>query len=222
MKKIEIRQTADGSNTLYLPDLNETYHSSHGAVQEAMHVFIQHGLMFLGQEKKTISVFEMGFGTGLNALLTAQWAQNQQRMIEYIGVELHPIRAEIWEQMDYVQEKSANQLYGEIMSAEWGTNQKITPYFHLKKIEQDIHQLKVNEQVDLIYFDAFGPRAQAEMWDMPVLTKMHALLKPGGIFVTYCAQGQMKRNLRSLGFQLESLPGPPGKREMTKATKDLI
>jgi tRNA U34 5-methylaminomethyl-2-thiouridine-forming methyltransferase MnmC len=222
MKKIEIRQTADGSNTLYLADLNETYHSSHGAVQEAMHVFIQHGITFLGQDKKTISVFEMGFGTGLNALLTAQWAQNQQRMIEYIGVELHPIPEEIWEQMDYVQERSANEMYAKIMSAEWETNHEINPYFQLKKIQIDIHQLQVNKQVDLIYFDAFGPRAQAEMWEMPVLTKMHEQLKPGGIFVTYCAQGQMKRNLRSLGFHLESLPGPPGKREMTRATKELI
>jgi tRNA U34 5-methylaminomethyl-2-thiouridine-forming methyltransferase MnmC len=219
MKKIEIRQTADGSNTLYLPDLDETYHSSHGAVQEAMHVFIQHGLSFLGKDKKTISVFEMGFGTGLNALLTAQWAQSHQRLIQYIGVELHPIPEEIWSEMDFVQEKSTIEMYAKIMSVEWETIQEIHSSFQLKKIKQDIHQLKVEEQVDLIYFDAFGPRAQAEMWEMPVLTKMSALLKPGGIFVTYCAQGQMKRNLKSLGFHLESLPGPPGKREMTRATK---
>ncbi len=219
MRKIEIRQTADGSNTLYLPDLDETYHSSHGAVQEAMHVFIHHGLTFLGQDKKMISVFEMGFGTGLNALLTAEWAQNHKRTIQYFGVELHPIPEEIWIEMDYVQEKSAIELYSKIMSVEWGANQEITPNFHLRKIEQDIHQLQIDEQVDLIYFDAFGPRAQAEMWELPVLNKMNELLKPGGIFVTYCAQGQMKRNLKSLGFQLESLPGPPGKREMTRAIK---
>lgn len=219
MRKIEIRQTADGSNTLYLPDLDETYHSSHGAVQEAMHVFIHHGLTFLGQDKKMISIFEMGFGTGLNALLTAQWAQNHQRLIQYIGVELHPIPEETWREMDYVQEKSAIELYAKIMSAEWGTRQEINPSFHLRKIEYDIQHLQVDEQVDLIYFDAFGPRAQADMWEMPVLTKMNKLLKPGGIFVTYCAQGQMKRNLKSLGFQLESLPGPPGKREMTRAIK---
>jgi tRNA U34 5-methylaminomethyl-2-thiouridine-forming methyltransferase MnmC len=222
MKKIEIRQTADGSNTLYLPELDETYHSSHGAIQEAIHVFIEHGLTFLGQDKKTISIFEMGFGTGLNALLSADWAHNHNRLIQYIGVELHPISEEIWSEMNYVHEKSAIELYAEIMSAEWGTFQEIHSCFHLKKIERDILQLQMDEQVDLIYFDAFGPRAQAEMWEMPVLTKMNEILKPGGIFVTYCAQGQMKRNLRSLGFQLESLPGPPGKREMTRATKKLI
>lgn len=105
MKKIEIRQTADGSNTLYLPELDETYHSSHGAVQEAMHVFIEHGLTFVGQEKKSISVFEMGFGTGLNALLTAQWSEQHSCSIRYIGIELHPISEDIWGQMDYVQEE---------------------------------------------------------------------------------------------------------------------
>jgi len=152
-------------------------------------------------------------------LLTAQWGEKHQKKIQYIGVELHPIPEEIWGQMEYVQEKPAIELYEKIMSAEWEAKQEINPSFHLRKIKQDIYELQMSEQVDLIYFDAFGPRAQAEMWEMPVLTKMNALLKPGGIFVTYCAQGQLKRNLRSLGFQLESLPGPPGKREMTRATK---
>jgi len=219
MNKIEIRKTADGSNTLYLPELDETYHSNHGAVQEALHVFIQHGLTFVAQDKKSISVFEMGFGTGLNALLTAQWGQKHQRKIQYIGVELHPISEQIWRQMDYVQEKSACEVYSDIMSADWEDYREISSYFQLKKIEKDILQLELKEPVDLIYFDAFGPRAQSEMWDIPVLTKMYELLKPGGVFVTYCAQGQMKRNLKSLGFALTELPGPPGKRVMTRAIK---
>lgn len=219
MKNIEIRQTADGSKTLYLPELDETYHSSHGAMQEAMHVFIQHGLAFIGQEKKSISVFEMGFGTGLNALLTAQWAEQHSCSIRYIGIELHPIPKDIWQQMDYVQEVLERERYSNIMAAEWGEYQVIEPNFQLKKVEEDILGLQLVEQVDLIYFDAFGPRAQSEMWDLPVLTKMYERLNPGGVFVTYCAQGQMKRNLKSLGFSLESLPGPPGKREMTRAIK---
>lgn len=119
MKNIEIRQTADGSKTLYLPELDETYHSSHGAMQEAMHVFIQHGLAFIGQEKKSISVFEMGFGTGLNALLTAQWAEQHSCSIRYIGIELHPIPKDIWQQMDYVQEVLERERYSKIMAAEW-------------------------------------------------------------------------------------------------------
>ena len=219
MENIEIRQTADGSKTLYLPGLDETYHSSHGAIQEAMHVFIQHGLAFIGQEKKSISVFEMGFGTGLNALLTAQWAAQHSCSIRYIGIELHPIPKDIWQQMDYVQEVLERERYSNIMAAEWGEYQVIEPNFQLKKVEEDILGLQLVEQVDLIYFDAFGPRAQSEMWDLPVLTKMYERLNPGGVFVTYCAQGQMKRNLKSLGFSLESLPGPPGKREMTRAMK---
>ena len=222
MKKIEIRQTADGSNTLYLPELDETYHSSHGAVQEAMHVFIEHGLTFVGQEKKSISVFEMGFGTGLNALLSAKWSEQHSCSLRYIGIELHPISEDIWGQMDYVQEEVEREMYTKIMSAAWGDYQEIHPGFQLKKIKEDVLALQLSEKVDLIYFDAFGPRAQSEMWELPVLTKMYELLHPGGVFVTYCAQGQMKRNLTALGFTLESLPGPPGKREMTRAIKKLI
>lgn len=217
MTQLEVRQTSDGSKTLYLPDLDETYHSSHGAIQEAMHVFIEHGLKFTSPKTKELTIFEMGFGTGLNAFLTAQWAQKNHQEIRYIGIELHPIPEEIWKQMDYVQDEV--EMYSKIMSAEWGHFHEIHPDFHLKKIEQNILQLQTAEKVDLIYFDAFGPRAQSEMWELPVLTKMHELLNPGGVFVTYCAQGQMKRNLKSLGFSLESLPGPPGKREMTRARK---
>jgi tRNA U34 5-methylaminomethyl-2-thiouridine-forming methyltransferase MnmC len=219
MENIEIRQTADGSNTLYLPELGETYHSSHGALQEAKHVFIEHGLAYVSQQIESMTIFEMGFGTGLNALLTAQWAEKYQRKIEYIGIELNPIPEEIWRQMHYAQGKSESERYAKIMSEVWGSYQEINPYFLLKKIENDIHQYRITEKVDLVYYDAFGPRAQVEMWDIPVLTKMYELLKPGGVFVTYCAQGQMKRNLKSLGFVLTELPGPPGKREMTRATK---
>lgn len=220
MKDIEIRLTNDGSKTLYLPELDETYHSSHGAIQEAKHVFIEHGLTYvheLGMEK--IRIFEMGFGTGLNAMLTAQWAMEKQQYMEYVGIELHPVSEEIWQQMDYVQTSVELALYEKMMSSEWDSFVEIHPHFQLKKMAHNVQQLKVDDQFDLIYFDAFGPRAQAEMWELSILTKMHGILKRGGVFVTYCAQGQMKRHLKSLGFELESLPGPPGKREMTRAKK---
>jgi tRNA U34 5-methylaminomethyl-2-thiouridine-forming methyltransferase MnmC len=219
MENPEVRLTADGSKTLYLPHLDETYHSSHGAIQESVHVFIEHGLTYVSQQTESITVFEMGFGTGLNALLTALWAQKHQRTIQYIGVELHPISEDLWRQMEFVQVETEIDLYTKIMSSEWEEFQEINPYFELKKIEKDVLQLELQEQVDLIYYDAFGPRAQSEMWEIPVLTKMYELLKPGGVFVTYCAQGQMKRNLKALGFELSELPGPPGKRVMTRATK---
>jgi tRNA U34 5-methylaminomethyl-2-thiouridine-forming methyltransferase MnmC len=219
MENPEVRLTADGSKTLYLPHLDETYHSSHGAIQESVHVFIEHGLTYISQQTESITVFEMGLGTGLNALLTALWAQKHQRTVQYIGVELHPISEDLWRQMEFVQVKSEIDLYTKIMSSEWEEFQEINPYFELKKIEKDVLQLELQEHVDLVYYDAFGPRAQSEMWEIPVLTKMHELLKPGGVFVTYCAQGQMKRNLKTLGFELTELPGPPGKRVMTRATK---
>jgi len=219
MENPEVRLTADGSKTLYLPHLDETYHSSHGAIQESVHVFIEHGLTYISQQTESITVFEMGFGTGLNALLTALWAQKHQRTVKYIGVELHPISEDLWRQMEFVQVKSEIDLYTKIMSSEWEEFQEINPYFELKKIEKDVLQLELQEQVDLVYYDAFGPRAQSEMWEIPVLTKMHELLKQRGVFVTYCAQGQMKRNLKMLGFELSELPGPPGKRVMTRATK---
>jgi tRNA U34 5-methylaminomethyl-2-thiouridine-forming methyltransferase MnmC len=219
MENPEVRLTADGSKTLYLPHLDETYHSSHGAIQESVHVFIEHGLTYVSRQTESITVFEMGFGTGLNALLSALWAQKHQRTIQYIGVELHPISEDFWRQMEFVQVETEIDLYTKIMSSECEEFQEINPYFELKKIEKDVLQLELQEQVDLIYYDAFGPRAQSEMWEIPVLTKMYELLKPGGVFVTYCAQGQMKRNLKALGFELTELPGPPGKRVMTRATK---
>ncbi len=222
MENPEIRLTADGSKTLYLPHLDETYHSSHGAIQEAVHVFIEHGLTYVSQQTESMIIFEMGFGTGLNALLTALWAQRHQRMIHYIGIEHYPIEEDLWRQMEFVQVESEIALYAKIMSSEWGDYQEMNPHFQLRKIEKDVLQLERQEQVDLVYYDAFGPRAQSEMWEIPVLTKMYELLKPGGVFVTYCAQGQMKRNLKLLGFELTELPGPPGKRVMTRATKKLM
>ena len=219
MKELEVRQTRDGSKTLYLPELDETYHSSHGAKQEALHVFIRHGLENMPATLEPLKVFEMGFGTGLNAFLTADWALAQKRNIQYAGIELHPIPEKIWQQMDYAKSEFESEMYVKIMQSAWGKFEEIHPYFQLAKIEQDIQAFHSIEQVDLIYYDAFGPRAQAEMWDLPILTIMHDMLRSGGVFVTYCAQGQMKRNLKSLGFALESLPGPPGKREMTRAIK---
>lgn len=220
MKEIEIRKTSDGSKTLYLPSLDETYHSSHGAVQEAKHVFIEHGLKHVAQlGNNRIRIFEMGFGTGLNALLTAQWAEENQHSIDYVGIELHPVAEGIWRQMDYMTSVDGVTTYERIMSCDWQSEQVINPFFNLTKCNEDIQRLNLESPFDLIYFDAFGPRAQREMWDLPVLTKMHGLLKVNGVFVTYCAQGQMKRNLKSLGFELTALPGPPGKREMTRAKK---
>lgn len=225
--KIEILKTADGSPTLYLPELDETYHSRHGSVQEARHVFIQHGLNFVIEEQKkeesgdsTIYLLEVGFGTGLNALLTLQEAiQNPALHIAYTSYETHPIAESIWSQLNYINEPIASESYTALMQAPWNQNTPLHSSFEILKIDKAIQALEAKEQFDLIYFDAFGPRAQAEMWDVSVFELLHRALKPNGVLVTYCAMGQFKRDLKSLGFVVERLPGPPGKREMTRAIK---
>lgn len=221
--KREIITTADGSRSIRIPEMDETYHSSHGAVQEAKHVFIENGLNAL-TSLTSIRIFEMGFGTGLNALLTLEAAEQQKKYIHYIGLEAFPVALEMALQMDYEQFVSIeNQhFFTSIHTSEWNSDQSITPFFTLKKIEEKMESfIPQKSSIDLIYFDAFGPRAQSDLWELSVLEKMEELLATGGVFVTYCAKGQLKRDLKSLDLRVESLPGPPGKREMTRAWKDL-
>lgn len=212
--------TEDGSNTIYIPELNETYHSSHGAIQEAIHVFIEHGLK--NDSSNDLHVFEMGFGTGLNALLTGIEASNNQQRIHYTGIEAYPVAKELALQMDYCS-KLGNQhqaLFEQLHSTNWNEIIPLNEWFTFEKIHQKIEDYAIKENsVDIIYYDAFGPRAQGEMWHPSILKKMYNLLRPNGFLVTYCAKGQVKRDLKSLGFELEALPGPPGKREMTRAWK---
>lgn len=215
-----IIETADGSKTIYLADLDETYHSSHGALQEARHVFIQHGFHFV--EGDELVVFEMGFGTGLNALLTRKEAEETGRAIHYLGIEAYPVEEAIWKEMDYPDLLGENWqgAYQELHTATWGQAVPLSETFTLHKLHEKIEVYEPQpEQVDLIYFDAFGPRAQGDMWTPSVLEKMYRMLRPGGVLVTYCAMGQFKRDLKALGFHVEALPGPPGKREMTRAIK---
>jgi tRNA U34 5-methylaminomethyl-2-thiouridine-forming methyltransferase MnmC len=165
----------------------------------------------------------MGFGTGLNALLSAQEAIHLKKHIHYIGIEAFPVAAEMALSMNYEKFVTADveAVFSALHLTEWENKQHISPFFTIEKIQQKIEDYSPKlTSVDLVYFDAFGPRAQAEMWDLNVLAKMADILVPGGLFVTYCAKGQLKRDLKSLGFTVESLPGPPGKREMTRAWKN--
>lgn len=217
----KIIQTADGSKTVYVSALDETYHSSHGALQEAEHVFIRNGLHFLSQEAP-VRIFEMGFGTGLNALLALRESLNAQMKIEYTGIEAYPVESEIWQSMEYASaiDPGLQETYNRMHTAPWNERIELTADFALRKMHSKMEDYAVEEgSQDLVFYDAFGPRAQGEMWMLPVLEKMHRLLRSGGVLVTYCAMGQFKRNLKSLGFLVESLPGPPGKREMTRAVK---
>ncbi len=219
---MEIKKTADGSKTIYLPDLNENYHSFHGAIQEANHVFIQHGLEKYSSRNE-ISIFELGFGTGLNALLTNIWAEKNQVKIQYRSIEAFPVPVEICKQMEYPVhlDSMSLELYSRLLESEWEKYVSISEYFSICKVKNTIQDWSNDQKFDLIFFDAFGPRAQPEIWELPILKKMYDYLLDNGLLVTYCAQGQFRRNLKSLGFTVCSLPGPPGKREMTSAQKKI-
>ena len=216
----EIRVTGDGSKTIFLPELNETYHSSNGAVQESCHIFLQNGLE-LAEKGEVIRILEVGFGTGLNALLSAMWAEKNNQSIHYTGIESKPLPPELCFQLDYprIIGQISEKIYDELIRCDWEMDNQLSTHFSIQKREMKIQDFVALEPIDLIYFDAFGPRVQAEMWDITILEKMFQSLKVGGALVTYCAQGQFKRDLKAVGFSLESLPGPPGKREMTRATK---
>lgn len=222
--KREIIVTGDGSKTIHMPDWNENYHSSHGALQEANHVFLRNGLDAF-RDQEVIQVLEVGFGTGLNAALTLQETERNPFSVVYHGLEAFPVSAEELSALEYhtlLDNAEMQELYKQMHVVEWNVLQAITPGFSLLKIHRKLEDMMWEpEQFDLIYFDAFGPRTQAEMWQLSNFQRLFTALKPGGALVTYCAQGQVKRNLKAAGFTIEPLPGPPGKREMTRAWKNV-
>jgi tRNA U34 5-methylaminomethyl-2-thiouridine-forming methyltransferase MnmC len=219
---IEVRITADGSTTLYRKDIDETYHSHHGALQEARHVFIKEGLC-KKLDLTQIKILEVGLGTGLNALLTYLFALDNGLTIEYHGLEVFPLDAEILNQVNYNQiipDSRTTEAFKLLHSHAWNQKFQWAPNFEMLKIHEKLQDFDAEiDTYDIIYFDAFGPRAQEEMWDFSNLEKLHQALNSNGILVTYCAKGSFKRNLKALGFVLENVPGPPGKREMTRAIK---
>lgn len=217
---MKLKITSDGSHTLFVENLNETYHSTHGAIQEAKHVFLKNGIHTI--DKKKISVLEIGFGTGLNTILTFQYAENNNKEIHYSTIETNPLENEIIEKLNYVSELKQNVLktpFQKIHQSDWEKESKISPNFTLIKINKKIQDFESNQKFDIIYYDAFGPTAQPEMWTKEIFKKLYSLLNDNSFIVTYCAKGQVKRDLKSVGFEVIPLPGPPGKREMTLAKK---
>lgn len=214
--------TQDNSKTLLISELNETYHSTNGAFNEAIHVFIEAGIKYFVQ-KKELKIFEMGFGTALNALLTLNFAIENKIEIDYTSIEKYPLSLELVRELNYpllIKNEQAPNLFDALHTVPWMISHQIHPLFQLKKIEHDLNTpLPILKDFDIIFYDAFGPRVQPNLWTVDSLQKMYDLLIPGGILVTYCAQGQFKRNLKELGFIVENLPGPKGKREMTRAIK---
>lgn len=226
--KREIIQTNDGSTTIHLPDWNESYHSKHGAVQEAYHVFIKNGFsLFEGTEflkiDKTnpIAILEIGFGTGLNAFITFVEAKKTNQVIDYVGVEAYPITLEEAFQMNYVEEIDAleSSLFKQIHESNWEEKNKLSEIFLLTKRKQFFQDVKDENAFDLIYFDAFGFRVQPELWSEEIFVSMFKALKANGVLVTYACRTTIKNAMLSAGFSVEKLPGAPGKREMLRATK---
>lgn len=222
---IEIIETEDGSHTLFSKTFNEIYHSRRGAIEESNHVFIDAGLKHILQSKTEISILEVGFGTGLNALLTALEVRTTPAQLKYFGVEPFPVPLEIIEQLNYQQligNSEAQSLYHQLHQSEWNKWETITDNFQLHKAHSTIETLFTNNEnsdlptFDLVYFDAFAPSKHPEIWTLEVLQGIGQQLAPGAILVTYCAKGQFKRDLKAAGFELESLPGPHFKREMTR------
>jgi len=218
---IKIIATEDGSSSLYLKNLDETYHSVHGAIQESNHVFIEAGLKFWlskNTNTATVQILEFGFGTGLNAMLTSLNINGGIKMA-YHGLEKYPLSKKICSSLNYGEVLHNLELFIKIHDSKWGKEEKITPDFKLKKIEVDFRNYSTNTHYDVIYFDAFSPSKQPKLWTREIFEECYLLLNKGGVLVTYSAKGQLKRDLKSVGFMVESIPGPPGKFEITRATK---
>lgn len=219
---IEIYSNTDGSKTLLNQPLNETYHSRHGAIAESMHVFIEKGLHheFI-KAKQAIGIFEMGFGTGLNAILTLQNQSNAQ-VINYHAVETVPLDFELVKQLDYMTNctEVIQHFYAQMHQNAWEQNLSIVPNFGLLKQQADLCTLQLAaNSIDLVYFDAFAPDKQPELWTGDIFKKLYVAMKPESVLVTYSAKGEVRRNLMAAGFEVEKLEGPPFKRHMLRALK---
>lgn len=218
--KREIIITSDGSTSIHLPEWKESYHSKHGAIQEAQHVFIKNGLSFC--KGQSVSVLEIGFGTGLNAFITFLESQKNNQNIDYVGIEGFPISSEEVIQMNYVNQLNADDFkekFKKIHTSKWEENVTISEHFRLIKRKQLFNEINDKNQFDIIYFDAFGYRVQPELWSVEIFSKMYEALKEGGILVTYACRGPIKNAMKEAGFQIEKLAGPPGKREMLRGWK---
>lgn len=219
----EIIQTLDGSTTIHLKEWDECYHSKHGAIQEAQHVFIKNGLSLFPNQ--SVSILEIGFGTGLNAFISFLESSKLNQSINYVGVEAYPVNATEVLAMNYVDElnaKSQKEVFEKMHESKWNEKIELTAEFELTKRKQFFDEIDDIEQFDLIYFDAFGYRAQPELWSTAIFQKMYTALRPGGKLVTYAARGVVKRSMIEVGFVVEKLPGPPGKREMFRASKAIV
>jgi len=223
---IKIATTEDGSHTLFNETLGEHYHSIHGAIQESMHIFIQAGFNSLEKKSGIINILEIGFGTGLNALLTYQQAAAKNIRINYIAIEPVILDKSIYTRLNYADilgDKDLQEIFIKMHESPWMHPQYISENFILNKLHGKLQEIGLSENVfDLVYFDAFSPEIQAELWDVEIFKAIYASMKNKGILTTYSAKGAVKRALRAAGFETENLPGPVGKRQITRARKDIL
>ncbi len=214
--------TDDGSHSIYSKKYGVSYHSKFGALEESQHVFINAALRFKAVIQQKISILEIGFGTGLNTFVTFFEAKKRNLIIDYKAVEAYPISIKQAEQLNYsnlLEPEESSDVFMELHQAPWNTPFKLNEQFIIEKVLKKFQVIDFDNQFDIIYFDAFAPDAQPELWSEDILAKMYKALLPDGILVTYCAKGSVKRSLKGVGFTVEALPGPPRKREMTRATK---
>jgi tRNA U34 5-methylaminomethyl-2-thiouridine-forming methyltransferase MnmC len=217
--KREFRITADGSHTLYVPELDESYHSVHGAIQESGHVFIAEGFRMM--HKSPLRILEIGFGTGLNAMLTLAEAGRSGTHTFYHAVENYPLIAREFAEINHEQFVDGIDPGSLVRmhTAPWGEWIRLTDRFTLFKERADFREMDPQGTFDLVYFDAFAPDKQPHLWTGEIFCRLYQLLNPGGMLVTYASKGSVRRDMASCGFQVEKVPGPPGKREMTRAIK---
>jgi len=216
---MKIIVTGDGSHTIGLKDTGECYHSIHGAIQESRHVFIQSGFLTVPRSESPINILEVGFGTGLNALLTACQGHDLPT-IQYTAIEPHPISNEIWDRLNYApHSSSAKNIFRKLHECNWNEWQSITSNFRFLKRRETIQDCDLDASYHLVYFDAFSPKLQPELWSSTLFSKLNRAMAPGGILVTYCAKGSVKQALRDAGFEVNRIAGPPGKRHMVRAVK---
>lgn len=220
--KVEFKITGDGSHTLFVPELNEHYHSTHGAIQESMHIFIDAGLRQC--RKKEIKVLEIGFGTGLNAFLTMLEAGKTSKKIDFTSLELYPVSVSDAENLNYAEliDSSEKKVFRELHIAKWEQWEQITLSFSLLKLRIDFSnpsRFASKDKYDIVFYDAFSPEKQPDMWTQPIFDTLYSSCNPGAVLTTYCAKGSVRRMLQKAGFSVERLPGPPGKREILRAKK---
>ena len=222
MPDVKLIITSDGSHSLLNEALNETYHSVHGAIQESQHVFINNGLRYFLESTSSdhLSIFEVGFGTGLNTLLTLKAMENATTFVRYVAVESFPIGEELWTSLNYARVLGMEATFANLHRSSWEMLNQITAHVALIKRQTTLQAIELETQsFDVVYFDAFAPSKQPELWAIDILRKVIDAMKFNGVFVTYCAKGQLKRDLKALGLRVETLPGPPGKKEMVRAIK---